>query len=58
MTIPELTKVLLDAETALGIQAVGKFNRQTKNVREGRALKRKIAIISTLIRQKELNNGK
>jgi ribosomal protein L29 len=54
MKAEELTKVLADAEGALELYALGRYSKQSKNVREGRLLKRKIAIIKTLIRQKEL----
>lgn len=47
----ELKKVLIDAQNALTILML---NKPSKNVREGRALKRKIAIIKTLMRQKEI----
>lgn len=47
----ELLKVLIDAQSAFSILAL---NKPSKNVREGRLLKRKIAIIKTLMRQKEL----
>lgn len=54
MKAEELKKVLIDAQNALEIYNMGAVNKQVKNSREGRALKRKIAIISTLLRQKEL----
>ena len=46
----ELKKVLVDSTGALSILLL---HTPSKNVREGRILKRKIAIIKTLIRQKE-----
>ena len=51
MKIDELVKVLADAQSAF---AILKLNKPSKNVREGRLLKRKIAIIKTLMRQKEI----
>lgn len=56
MKIDEIRKVLSDAENALAIFAMGRYSKQSKNSREGRALKRKIAVIKTLIRQKELTH--
>jgi ribosomal protein L29 len=50
----ELSKVLVDAKTALAIGAMNRYTKQPKNVREGRALREKIARVATLIRQKEL----
>jgi ribosomal protein L29 len=54
MTDSELVKVREDAKTALAILTMNRFSKQSKNVREGRALRRKIAVVSTLLRQKEL----
>lgn len=50
----ELVKVLADAESALAILTLGRYSKQSKNTREGRALRTKIAVIKTLMRQKEL----
>lgn len=55
MTALELGKVLADAKTALAIrQLADRTTKQSKNVREGRALRQKIAVVSTVLRQKEL----
>ncbi len=54
MTALELGKVLVDAKTALSIGAMNRYTKQSKNVREGRALREKIARVATLMRQKEL----
>ncbi len=54
MTPQELGKVLVDAQTALAIGVMGRYSKQSRNVREGRVLRKKIAVISTLVRQKEL----
>lgn len=51
----ELVKVLADAQNALSILMSNRYSKQSKNVREGRMLKRKIAVVSTLMRQKELS---
>lgn len=57
MTAVELGKVLVDAKTALAIrQLADRYTKQSKNVREGRALREKIAIVSTLLRQKEISH--
>ncbi len=53
----ELKKVLDDAKRALAIYSVGRYSKPSKNVREGTALKRKIAMVKTLIRQKELTHA-
>lgn len=54
MNAAELGKVLVDAKTALAILTMNRYTKQSKNVREGKALRRKIARVSTLMRQKEL----
>ena len=54
MKSEELAKVLADARGALEIYEMGRMTKQAKNSREGRALKRKIAVIETFVRQKEL----
>lgn len=56
MTTKELVKVLVDAKTALAILTMNRYTKQSKNVREGTALHRKIAIVSSLLRQKELTH--
>lgn len=56
MTAVELGKVLVDAKTALAILTMNRYTKQSKNVREGRALREKIAIVSTLLRQKEISH--
>ena len=56
MTEKELNKVLVDAKTALAIGVTNRHTKQSKNVREGRALREKITIVSTLIRQKEMTH--
>ncbi|MCX6791547.1 MAG: 50S ribosomal protein L29 [Candidatus Gottesmanbacteria bacterium] len=54
MTVKELGKVLADAKTALVIGAMNRYTKQSKNVHEGTALRRKIAVVSGILRQKEL----
>lgn len=54
MTAVELLKVLVDAKTALAILTMNRYTKQSKNVREGKSLREKIAIVSTLLRQKEI----
>lgn len=56
MTTQELGKVLADARTALTILTMNRHTKQLKNVREGTALRRKIAVVSTLLRQKEITH--
>ncbi|OGG35229.1 hypothetical protein A2363_02255 [Candidatus Gottesmanbacteria bacterium RIFOXYB1_FULL_47_11] len=52
----ELEKVLTDAQNALAILLVNRYSKQSKNAREARVLRSKIAVISTYMRQKELTH--
>jgi ribosomal protein L29 len=54
MTDKELVKVLVDAKTALAILTMNRYTKQSKNVHEGTALRRKISIVSGILRQKEI----
>jgi ribosomal protein L29 len=56
MTPKELTKVLVDAKTALAILTMNRYTKQSKNVREGKALRQKIALVLTLLKQKEITH--
>lgn len=56
MKSEELGKILTDAQNALAIFEMGRYSKQSKNAREGRILKRKIAVIKTIIRQKEITH--
>jgi ribosomal protein L29 len=50
-TVPELQKILYDSREKLRELKFKDANRQLKNVRELRSLKREIATILTLINQ-------
>ena len=54
MTAPELGKVLADAKTALALLTMNRYTKQSKNVHEGTALRRKFAVVSGIFRQNEL----
>ncbi len=56
MTVKEMEKVLTDARTALAILTMNRYTKQSKNVHEGTALRRKIAVVSGILRQKELTH--
>ena len=56
MTPKELTGVLVDAKTALAILTMNRYTKQSKNVREGKALRQKIALVSTILKQKEMSH--
>ena len=57
MTKEELVKVLVDAEMALALGQKDRYSKQSKNRREGKILRKKVAIVQTLLRQKELVHG-
>ena len=52
----ELVKAISETKHKLAEILVNRYSKQSKNSREGRLLARKIAIIETLIRQKELTH--
>jgi ribosomal protein L29 len=54
MNKEELDRVLADARNALAILRIGRYSKHSKNGREAKLLRNKIAIVSTLMRQKEL----
>jgi len=54
LKLEELAKILADAKNALDILSIGRYSKQSKNAHEGTALVRKIAVVKTLMRQKEL----
>ena len=56
MTSQELTKVLIDAKMALAILTMNRYTKQSKNVREGKVLRQKIALVLTFLKQKELTH--
>ncbi len=54
MTVEELRKAVGEARTKLTEFTVQKMTRQSKNVREGRFLRRKLAALLTVLREKEI----
>ena len=53
----ELVKQAGELEKALATGEVNRYTNQSKNVRERKNLRRKLAVIRTVIRQKELAHG-
>jgi ribosomal protein L29 len=53
----ELKKQARELEKALAAGEVNRYTNQSKNVRERKNLRRKLAVIRTVIRQKELAHG-
>ncbi len=54
MSKEELVKELGALEITLRSLRLDRYTKQTKNTREGRQLRKKIAVIQTFMRQKEL----
>lgn len=55
LKVEELTKMLRDSQMALAYGRINRYSRQSsKNVREARVLRTKIAMVLTAMRQKEL----
>jgi ribosomal protein L29 len=50
----ELIKAVAETKAKLAQITVNRYSKQSKNVRETRGLKRKIAIASTILHEKEL----
>ncbi len=55
MSIDELGKELSDTVKKLSDRAIGKKGSSTRNVREGKMLRIKRAILLTALREKELH---
>ena len=50
----ELVKVIRETTQKLAQYMVNRYSKQSKNVHEGTALRRKIAVLQTVLKQKEL----
>lgn len=50
----ELTKVIREAQVKLADWSVNRYSKHSKNVRESKAIRLKIAIAQTIVRTKEL----
>lgn len=54
MSREEATKELGVLQKKLGAMRLARFTKQQRNTREGREMRKKIAVIQTFLRQKEL----
>jgi ribosomal protein L29 len=52
----ELAKIVKDTESKLADLKVNRYSKQSKNVREAREMRNKIAVAKTILRYKELQN--
>lgn len=52
----ELTKIIRENTEKLAQYMTNRYSKQSKNVREGTAYRRKIAVAQTILNQKELKN--
>lgn len=55
-SIDQLKKRSHELEKDLAILMVNRYTKQSKNVRESRILRYKLAMVKTIIRQKEMIN--
>ncbi|OGG31473.1 hypothetical protein A3A63_03575 [Candidatus Gottesmanbacteria bacterium RIFCSPLOWO2_01_FULL_46_9] len=56
MKSPELVHVIQEAQTKLAEYLLNRYSKQSKNIREGSNLRKKIAVASTILSQKELSH--
>ncbi len=54
MSVTELAKLIAEEKHKLADYRVNRYSKQSKNVRESTAMRRKIAIMQTALRAKEL----
>lgn len=54
MTTEELQKELADNQKKLAELGISRYTKQSKNVRERKALRNHIAVMQTILREKEL----
>ena len=50
----ELARAIAETKAKLAEMLINRYSKQSKNVRETRGLKRKIAVASTILQEKEL----
>ena len=51
---PELAKAIAETKDKLAQIMVNRYSKQSKNVRETRGLRKKIAVAATILHEKEL----
>lgn len=56
MKATELAKLIREEKQKLAMYLINRYSKQSKNVHEGSAYKRKIAVASTALRMKELSH--
>jgi ribosomal protein L29 len=56
MKSSELVKMISETKAKLADYMVNRYSKQSKNVREGRNYRKKIAVASTILTMKELNH--
>lgn len=56
MKAPELAKEIGENERKLAEYKVNRYSKQSKNVHEGTLMRRKIAVLKTILSQKELQH--
>ena len=54
MTVAELDKVITESQSKLAAFMINRYSKQSKNVREVREFRKKLAVASSIYRMKEL----
>lgn len=57
MTVEEIRKQVREAQSAFASYEVNRMTAQSKNVREKRRLRKRIAVLLTMARQKEIHHA-
>lgn len=55
-SVDQLKKRAVELEKDLETLAINRYTKQSKNVRESKILRYKLAVVKTIIRQKEMIN--
>jgi ribosomal protein L29 len=56
MTVGELAKFIAEGEKKLAQYKINRYSKQSKNVREGRSIKRSLAVAKTIMHEKEITH--
>jgi ribosomal protein L29 len=56
-TLAEINKQITDLRSKIKIMKIERFSKASKNVREIKNLRQKLAVILTILKEKELQHG-
>ncbi len=57
MAVSEIRKQVAEARGALANYTVNRYSKQSKNTRERRGLRKRIAVLLTMVHEKETQHG-